>query len=830
MAVLLMTAAFSIYDYFPTESASGFQLAETETTNDIDVEFSYGFRNIAKSGRMLPVMAEISNNTADEINGRLLMDIPCGIETDQSRYESIQAEYSYSVTIPAHQTVEVMKTISITEGVVPLDLKLVDESGDLLYESTEEITLQNIDSSSLLIGVLSDTPEDLEYLNGVTISDTDLRTRTVELDAGVMPENSSGLEQFDMLIVTHYDISKLNSKQIDAIINWMDNGGAVLLGTGEDSTAVTILGREIEGLSIEGSSLRQVNMGLMYSISNPDEAVLELNVCNVFAPGGSELMESGELSILTVIPQNNGIMGITAYDLCDISLFCEEVPQYTDDLISNVFGSSRLQNLNSSSNEMNDLYDTALNLLDILDPTRLPSVMVYVLFGIIYILLAGIGIYFFLKSHGLSLYLVIAVSIVAFMGIVGIWLLNAAFNNSGIKLNYAFIKESSDLAEKDTGFISLTSSDLSDYEINFPQDSEFHFIAQQQDESLILTENQDTGSNTLGNNAQNQFETADTESAAIVISDEDENVRLSVKNMKPFVPVIEEYSRTNEDVSGSLKAELICFEGDLSGTVTNQTPYDVEDATVIMYGKLVKLGNISSGQSVSLDHVPVINIPIGNVENVAAFMTRLDTLSPNTSEYANALKHMRLLLYYMRDSLNGHFDGARLLAFSDDTGIISGEISSQNSVDITGNILIVNSADISYEENGYTWTDCMETEPAVVSGNYNAVDNTTSGSCVLEYNLGSNLRVTRFGFTSVSDYFLADENSEPFSGNILLYNYVTSVYESFDYLNDTLDETEILPYLSPGNTVTCRFNSFEDTLRIVRMYLPLPDVTGVSDR
>lgn len=818
---------------FGTRLLNDVELVNYPDDEDIEITFNYGFRNIAKSGRILPFSVEINNRTSDEINGSFFIDIPGLMETDRDRFEPLGVEYSFEINLPANEITSFTDTISIPVGTNALTLSIVDEDGNLICENTQEVNLQNTEGAILLVGVLSDTPENLDYLNGISIGETNLRIRSVELDASLVPKDASGLEQFDLMLVSNYDISKLDSEQIQTLIDWMDGGGVLLVGTGADPYPASTLGSRIEGLSIESSDVRLVDMGLRYSRSGPDGATLRLRVCNIFCAGGSVLRESGDLPLLTSIPFNNGIMAITAYDLCDISEFCEEVPEYTEDLISDIFGTSRLLDMEANSGDMNELYTSAYQLLNKVNTGELPQTIVYILVGIIYISIAGVIVYLFLKSHGLSIYLLPMLSIVAFLGTISVWFLNTLFHGDGVNISYALMRESGNNVISDTGFISFSSSGLKDYKIEFPSGVALHPIIQKASEDKTQNPSENDQSltyisteNMNGNSAFN----SDTKTAKITVSEENAKVNLFAFNMKPLVSTVEEYFYNYENAKDAFDAELLSFEGTLSGTVTNTSSYDLEDAAILMYGKLVKLGDISNGETILLENSPIMNIPVGNVENVASYISGADSLSIDDKEYNSSIRHSELLSFYMADSLKGHYTGARLVAFVDDPKDMEEKISSEEQLKITGSLLIVSLSELSYESQGFYWTDCMDTEPIVASGNYDIADNTTTGSCVLEYNLGSSLRVTRFGFSSVSDYFTDDSYSSPFSGDISLYNYETSSYDIFDYLNDYLDESELIPYLSPGNTIIARFNSSVDPAAFYKMYLPLPDVTGVMDR
>ena len=85
----------------------------------------------------------------------------------------------------------------------------------------------------LFIGLLSDSPEALAYLNGVSVNYGQMKTRTFALSERDFPEDRRQLDAFDVVVISNYQVSKLSVRQVRALMQWMRNGGVLLFGTGE---------------------------------------------------------------------------------------------------------------------------------------------------------------------------------------------------------------------------------------------------------------------------------------------------------------------------------------------------------------------------------------------------------------------------------------------------------------------------------------------------------------------------------------------------------------------------------------------------------------------
>ena len=75
------------------------------------------------------------------------------------------------------------------------------------------------------MGVLSDHPERLSYMDHMGINYSTLRTRLIELDQDTMPESRQELDQLDVLLINDFDTGSLDSRQLEAVWEWTQSGG-----------------------------------------------------------------------------------------------------------------------------------------------------------------------------------------------------------------------------------------------------------------------------------------------------------------------------------------------------------------------------------------------------------------------------------------------------------------------------------------------------------------------------------------------------------------------------------------------------------------------------
>ena len=791
----------------------------------ISMDFSYGFQNVAKSGRMLPFYVDINNKGSNDIEGQLIIEVNGSVEADRNEFENAGISYCFDANVPAGGSSRIQNTISLAEKNNAVSLRLVDKDGKMLCERETNVTLQQTAGSELLIGILSKSAQELEYFKNISIAGTQLRTRTVELEAEKLPESASGLEQLDMIIVSDYDIDKISADGLEAIRIWLENGGILLIGTGHDGTAASRLcSGLVSELSIGTPAERAVNMGIEYSKANPDDAVLRLSVCDVFAADGIQVMQSDDIAMLTTLTAGNGIVGIAAYDLCDISSFCSEELEYADDLLKALIGSSRLTQLINSAKNNNRLYEQADSLVGLADPDRLPNAMLYILFCIAYLCLIA-GIYFYLRIRGLSIFYHAFVPIASFMSAIILWLLSSGLHIEGISFDYAVIRELHDGYVIDDGFMKISSASLKDYRLEIPAEFELYPIVHEAGGELPGGDRTPRAIPELRNiAAENNF--SETQ---ITLSSSDTKANISASGMKPFAGIISEYSfKTASSEFDGIETNISIFEDEAEGSIDNNTKYDLEDAALIMYGRVIRLGNIKAGASVKLDGHELMEYPIGDSEGFAEEITGVRSETEGTNAHVRKLRRARLLDYYISNSLCGYFSGVRLIAFADGVSI-AGDISSDSHIESHGSLLISTRVNADFTRGRKHFVSCVSTEPKLVSGEYDAARNLTGGSCVLEYTLGNDINIEDLSFRRLEEAF-EDERTAAFSGGIYFYNYQTSSYDAMgEAVYTGIDAEALSSYLSPSNTITVRFTA-DDTGGAEKLYLPVPYAVGTERR
>lgn len=829
----------------------------------MELSLHYGYQNTAKSGRYLPVTVEIGNHTETAFSGKLELSIP--------EPGGDLVHYRYDAAAEAGQSVSVRAMISVTDAADRLVMRLLAADGSIVAEQEEALSIQG-NAEELLIGVLSSTPQELSYFRGLGISETQLRTRTVSLNPADLPETAEGLSQIDVILISNYDMNRLSGDNVRVLWDWVGDGGALLLGTGDAREPLGGLSEYLDGVELGLPETQTVNMGMQYAADSPDSAVLNLSVRSIYAPEGLQALQSGELAVLTTLSEGSGVIGLAAYDLCDIREFCSREIGYPDELLKALLGKARLQKLSARSADSARSYAELEALVNVPDPERYPNLSIYFVIAAAYMLLAGPGIYMLLRKNGLGIYYSFSVILLSVSAAALLWFAGMRTRFEGPLVEYASVYERSGDQVNETELLNVSTPLGSALSLSVSPEYLVQPVlpgrnsgltgrtaAQPGEGASAAFAGQNAAEN--GNQTDNGNETGDagsadgssaaarraagkqpgagsrTSQAELVIESGEESQTIGAKRLRPFETRLFELYRSGDSTEGDgvpeAAVELSYFDGTLSGSVRNESEEELEDVTLLMHGRIISVGTLAPGQMKDLSGYSAVFGPTGSGRLTAEYITEAGALSPEQPEYAAALARTRLLSRYLQESLSNYYSGARLIAFRTQENGPAAVLN--EAVESYGTSLYAQTVPVDLRQGEEVYRSALSNEPKVISGAYEAGSNTAGGAApvVLEYALGSDLFVTSLRLNGLSEEFsggITDDGQKllPFRGIRAFYNYQTGAYDTLGSAQDHFDAEEIAPYLSPSNTVTVRYIPDENMESGSLMFLPVPTVTGIE--
>ena len=774
----------------------------------ISMEIQYGYDDIAKGGRQLPVTVTMENKGANDFEGTLQVKAE---ESDEAVYR-----YDYQVRVPAGQEAVNRYYIPLGTDAKQLLFTLEGQDGSTAAEKLVELNISR-DVPELFVGILSDHPEQLTYLNGIGIHYSTLRTRSFALDEADFPEDQVGLNLLDVLVVNGYKLRNLSEAQTAAIMDWVHSGGVLILGTGErvDDT----LGRfapELLDDSYGAPTLHHINLGEEFSWNEPGEGMMAIPCVDIPLHGGNVILSSNGFPLLTAAAKEQGIIAVTAFDMGDIAPVCVNNAAYVDYFFTSLLGETRINRLAEVAYSGNSgKFWSVQTLINTGDLDKLPHLLAYGAVVTVYLLLLGPGLYLFLKERELQAYYRRGVLVLSLAFAAIIYVMGMATRFRSTFYTYATIQDVTKDSVMDTTYVNIRSPYNRPYTVEL--DPAYSV--------LPITQVNFSGDKRKGPlSPETDYQVAITRT--------DETTAIRGQNIPAFTPRYFKLEKKSENTGQvGITGEVDYFEGKISGTLTNQFPFPIVNTTVMLYGNMVQVGRMEPGETKNLSEFELLRYPLGNTYVVADWVSGESAFKAadiDNKVYLLAMERSNLLKFYMDNYMSGYTADARVIAFS--TEKEESQFLKTQSPETYGITMLTAAIEVNASRDRSLYRSVLMKTPKVTSGSYDETTNSMGGlePLTLEYHLGTDIEVESLTFETVHEAFLKSGSSsftEVFDGNIYFYNHETGNYDEMELEGKTMDVEELRPYLSPANTLTVRY-VYSGTAGYNAIQLPMPMVAG----
>lgn len=550
----------------------------TASEADFQVHVSAGLNGSYKLGAPVPVSLELTS-VGEDFEGVVRVIVP-----GESDYQEATA-YEKDVMLSA----DTEKTIDFSvrgEGLQynsKVKLELEDSSGSIVCEQEVDLKLQS--QESILVGILSEDTAALNYFDGIYPDVFSSHTQIVELSEATLPESSEGLNALGYLIINSFDTSLLNEQQNEAIREWVQDGGILLIGTGSDyrqtlsSLQDGFVSGQIGG-TIDGTlSLLGGGESLDFSASD-GIAALSLN-------DGETL--SGVLTMPELIWRKScgdGAVVVTAFNLgMEPVNSWSQKGVFASELLSaavNEAQINRIDELNYYSGSDYWYYSSSLDALH--DTLRANNTVFAVLFFVFVILAGPIG-YLILKKADRREWLWCYVPVLSAAAVCAVFLLSLGMRTSSPRAASAsvlFYDASTDTKQEDV-YLAL--------QVPRAQKVSVTLSDQLRDVRLM----QSTSSSLLGYSVQTE-----AYQYTRVLREQSGGYLLTSDHLTTFESdYLQAVSVSEENPTSGLETAVTRTLSGISGTVTNHTGYTLYGVSVLSGSRAVMVGTLEDGDSFS---------------------------------------------------------------------------------------------------------------------------------------------------------------------------------------------------------------------------------------
>ena len=275
------------------------------------IEVEYGYGNSAKGGRNLPLRVVVVNDGEEALSGAL------EVLTRQS--DNAVYAYDYPLNIPSGDTVTSEMTVPVSALSDQLAVRVVGEDGSLTAVKRVKLNISTA-PPEIFIGLLSDHPEKLQYLNEASVNYGQLRTRAFALKADTFPVDRARLDMLDVIVASSFRMSSLSVEQTRALMQWMREGGVLLIGTGErvDDT-LGVFAPEFLDDMYEEPVMTELRLSALQSLDTPGSSEIAIPLVSLSLHGGSTSLSADTVPLIQAVNKGTGILAAASFDFTDFA-------------------------------------------------------------------------------------------------------------------------------------------------------------------------------------------------------------------------------------------------------------------------------------------------------------------------------------------------------------------------------------------------------------------------------------------------------------------------------------------------------------------------------
>lgn len=728
-----------------------------QENTQFDINVTYGYEDTVKIGREVSFLVSVHNlgeafqgtvhlmTAGSEEDGyysgsEILPGIPVFGPAAVRYYDNYGLEKPLELAQGEEGTVSFEFPYMSSEPYVKVVLENTD--GEVLIEKIIRLTIQPT-SAELLVGVLTDLPEQMEYMDGVHLTEySNISTAAVLLNEKSLGKTSGSLDMLEALIVQNFDSTRLGKEQEEAIRQWVLKGGVLVLG------ADVVSERENE---------------------EPEEA---LGAIEEKSYGNGRILICSES--LAGVQQENASMNTAKVD----ALFRE------------IYTRQELGNLDSGSSYFgSEEYWNTRNRLNSIDRENIPGIGKYAVVLGIYVILAGPVMYLVLKRYRVRKYIwgcvgVLAVTFSALMFFMG----------SSTRFNAPFVNY--------VRTIHLTkghADEAVEFGVRAPYNEPYHIYVNRDYTIMPVAEN--------GYYSPREAEKPDFSRESVRLSYGEKENKLRIESSRAFSEKYfraERSQKTEEDYG--ILGSLNYFDGRIEGTVQNRTGYDLTHTFLFFKGHLLYLKDFPAGSKKNLAEQTLYTFAPGYgyqmVQSVLGQKAGYEKAI--TEEFLDMNWKQRILSDYQEDMYGRENWNCRFVGFAEEDAL---ELLKDPAYKQYGQTLVTADIELSGEKtmDGHTWKyDPFLTDTAqVLSGNYGEYENVYySREAVLKYTVPAGL--TEMELTFGEEKFFDTEYYKSFSGKIFMYNYDTGKYEKVPD-DEPLEWNRMIHYISGNREMLIKY-------------------------
>ena len=726
------------------------KVSASKNNSKYDLNISYGIDGKYKAQKYMPVTVQINNLEKDfngEVEVRVTSDSSGGYNAYSKEVTASKGE-SISVTIPVKFLGE------NSTGAV-----CIIENGKVLYEKKLLISSGRINEGNAFTGLLTDDPTALGYLGNITYFDSNYsntgKMNCVNITEGMLDENGLNIDGLDVIIINNYNMANLNDKQYNALNNWVNAGGTLLIGAGaNESKTINNINKSFLNIISNGTREQNVKTG---------SESLNLILSQITLEDSTVTVNSDENKLVYSLDRGAGKILITAFDLgLEPFISSDDAAIMLQDILRETFDKIYADNYQGGYNSRN--YEIS-NILGSIPVENTVSTLTLVIVLGVYAILVGIVIYIILKKMKKRDLTWVLIPVTSIVFTVMIYLLGSKMKIKDIIVNSTnIISVDEEGRGQINSYIGIASKNKENIKIENEEDLKMQYIS----DDYYYYGDTDYNAKTL------RVKTTYT----------NDNSYFTVSNSD--VASVNKFEVSGKEiVMPKLENTLKIKDGNLEGTIKNNLDADIQRLVIVSGKSVWDLGQVAKGEEISITNL-VSNGSFGiqgyaNSLNDEYYQSRWDDeIDSKDPKFKNVKRHASLLTLLGDTGYVG--TTTKIIAITDlpvdySLNLEGKSISNYN---LTAVIQEANidfkdeSGNLSFPEGYFDYT-VSELDNRANYDYYNGYIY-GEGEVVLDYKIDDNVNIKEININVCTDQWGYQYGLD---GEYYIYNYNTNQYEEF---------------------------------------------------
>lgn len=352
--------------------------------------------------------------------------------TTKSQKESFAG--TIKITLPGEEGggVAYQSAVSCEQGIARKVQMEIPQLGNVSYFSFEildqfgstrlaqivipEENRTNLEEKTVYIGVLCDRYSGLDYLDGqeLELYDGSVTVKLVRFNKQTFPVKKQELQALSGILIDSFDTSTLSQTQMECLDQWLNEGGNLMVGTGEE--AVKVLSGLQKSLGIKAGAQEEIRYSFSDSLSSAGNVTI--NHCNLKLKE-KNIWNASDWSFPISLYQRE--FGQGKVSVLTFSLIDDVLNQWTGrDKVTRVLLEDFLtETENNSDADQTSLWYVKKALYAFLNE-KMPNTFYYGVYFICYLLVLGFFAYYFLRKIKKREYIWWVVPVIALVFTMGV--------------------------------------------------------------------------------------------------------------------------------------------------------------------------------------------------------------------------------------------------------------------------------------------------------------------------------------------------------------------------------------------------------------------------